>query len=96
MKLIINGKERVIDYDQVAITKALELFDVKSPDMVSVQLNRKFVNKEDYGSTLLKENDELDFLYFMGGGGFKEEVGSSGSSKQLAAAVPGRGQMINI
>ncbi len=36
--------------------------------MVSVQLNEEFVKKENYDSTAIKENDSVDFLYFMGGG----------------------------
>jgi sulfur carrier protein len=37
--------------------------------MVSVQLNGEFVSRDDYESVSLKEDDEVDFLYFMGGGG---------------------------
>jgi len=36
--------------------------------MVSIQLNGEFVVRDDYDSTLVKEGDEVDFLYFMGGG----------------------------
>jgi sulfur carrier protein len=43
---------------------------VEQPDMVSVQLNGEFVDRPSYASTQLKERDEVDFLYFMGGGGW--------------------------
>jgi sulfur carrier protein len=36
--------------------------------MVSVQLNDEFVDRNNFSSTVLKENDKIDFLYFMGGG----------------------------
>jgi len=36
--------------------------------MVSIQLNGQFVNREDFDSTKVSDGDELDFLYFMGGG----------------------------
>jgi len=36
--------------------------------MVSIQLNGQFVNRDDFDSTQVAEGDELDFLYFMGGG----------------------------
>jgi len=36
--------------------------------MVSIQLNGEFVVRDDYDSTLVNEGDEVDFLYFMGGG----------------------------
>ncbi len=68
MRLVINGKEQVVDTRNVAIQEILKICEVKSPDMVSVQLNRKFIRKEDYATIFPDENDEIDFLYFMGGG----------------------------
>ncbi len=68
MNLIINGKEQNIDTGKVSIQQILKICEVKSPDMVSVQLNRKFIKKENYAETFPDENDEIDFLYFMGGG----------------------------
>ncbi len=41
---------------------------VKQPDMVSVQVNEEFINRDDFGTLQLKEGDTIDFLYFMGGG----------------------------
>jgi sulfur carrier protein len=38
------------------------------PEAVSVQLNGNFVKRENFSTTHLKENDEVEFLYFMGGG----------------------------
>lgn len=49
----------------------LELMTVNKvlqPDMLSIQLNGEFIEKEAYGATMVKEGDEVDFLYFMGGG----------------------------
>lgn len=52
----------------ITITELITLNKVAQPGMVSVQLNGEFVQREDYDTTFLKESDELDFLYFMGGG----------------------------
>ena len=41
---------------------------VASPDMVSVQLNGEFTPKGAWSETLVREGDEIDFLYFLGGG----------------------------
>jgi sulfur carrier protein len=68
MRIIINGKEQIINTGSLTIRELLRISDVKSPDMVSVQLNRKFVNRDDFDTTLVSESDEIDFLYFMGGG----------------------------
>ena len=68
MNVKVNGKDQVFDKEAISITEMLTLCDVSQPDMVSVQLNGEFINKENYESTQVKEGDEVDFLYFMGGG----------------------------
>ena len=68
MNIKINGKDQLFDKDPTSVSEMLTLCDVNQPAMVSVQLNGKFVNKEDYAGTSIKEGDEIDFLYFMGGG----------------------------
>ena len=68
MKVKINGSDQNINVDKISISEILELNKVKSPEMVSVQLNRKFIGKENYDKTFIKQNDEVDFLFFMGGG----------------------------
>ncbi|MFZ2930345.1 MAG: MoaD/ThiS family protein, partial [Blautia wexlerae] len=35
---------------------------------VTVSINEEFVATEDKESTVLKEGDNVEFLYFMGGG----------------------------
>lgn len=67
MKIIINGSIEEISSGN-SISKILEIKGVVAKDMVSVQLNDEFVKKEDYDKLFPKENDSIDFLYFMGGG----------------------------
>ncbi len=69
MKLVINGEEKHID-KQVTITKLLEIQNVKMPEMVSVELNGEILDRQDFDRIMVKENDEIEFLYFMGGGAF--------------------------
>jgi sulfur carrier protein len=38
--------------------------------MVSVQLNGEIIDRNQYQAQTISEGDELDFLYFMGGGAF--------------------------
>lgn len=68
MEVKINGEVKSVEAAGLTITKLLEQEQVANPEMVSVQVNGDFLNREDYASTLVKENDEIDFLYFMGGG----------------------------
>jgi sulfur carrier protein len=67
-KIIVNGKEQTIETNAISLLDLIRLNNVLQPDMVSVQLNREFVLREQYESTEIKEGDEVDFLYFMGGG----------------------------
>lgn len=68
MKIKLNGKERLIDDQDLSITGLLKIANVENPQMVSVQLNGEFVDRPKFDKIRLKEGDQLDFLYFMGGG----------------------------
>lgn len=68
MKIKVNGKEKEIDADTLSIKELLDVSSVEKPEMVSVQLNGDFVKKESYTTAKVKDGDEVDFLYFMGGG----------------------------
>jgi len=68
MKIKINGKDQSIQKNAVSVSELLKSNKVESIEMVSVQLNGNFIDKNNFDKILLKENDELDFLYFMGGG----------------------------
>ena len=67
MLLIINGKEENVP-NAVNVTDLLKERGVEAPEMVSVELNSEILNRNDFSNTYLKENDKLEFLYFMGGG----------------------------
>jgi len=64
----INGEDRDLDENGATVSELLKLQKVEVPDMVSVQVNRAFVDREDFSTTRVAEGDEIDFLYFMGGG----------------------------
>jgi len=68
MKIKVNGKDQSIPKNEVSVLELLNSNNVESVEMISVQLNGSFIDKNDFGKITLKENDELDFLYFMGGG----------------------------
>ena len=42
--------------------------NVLQPEMVSVQVNDDFVDRNEWDALQIKEGDSIDFLYFMGGG----------------------------
>lgn len=68
MTIIVNGEQQTFDIESITVERLIKINNVKNPDMVSVQLNGNFVKRELFSETLLHENDEIDFLYYMGGG----------------------------
>ncbi len=68
MRITINGEVEEIEAASVTISRLLEIKKVESPDMVSVQVNGAIIERDHYGVKVIAENDELEFLYFMGGG----------------------------
>lgn len=67
MKIKVNGQEQELA-SGISLADLLKVNAVKNPDMVSVQVNGEFVDKADFATETVKDNDEIDFLYFMGGG----------------------------
>jgi sulfur carrier protein len=68
LELKVNGEAKSVSGDQLSITEILKIFMVESPDMVSVQLNDKFVPRNGFDLTKVRDGDSIDFLYSMGGG----------------------------
>jgi sulfur carrier protein len=65
MRVKINGKQE----DTTAGTM-MELLQSKGiePQMVSVELNSKVLERGAYGQTKIQDGDLIEFLFFMGGG----------------------------
>jgi sulfur carrier protein len=67
MNLVVNGQKTNIS-DGVTVSQLLVREKVKMPQMVSVELNGQILRRSQYEETTLKEDDKVEFLYFMGGG----------------------------
>jgi len=67
MNLVVNGKKTNIT-DRLTVSQLLLEENVKMPQMVSVELNGQILRRSDFEQTILKEDDKVEFLYFMGGG----------------------------
>ncbi len=65
---INNDTVSVQTEEQLHIEKLLEIQDVESPDMVSVQHNGRILNRDEFSTIVISDGDEINFLYFMGGG----------------------------
>lgn len=67
MKITINGETKELK-EGLSITELLVVENVEMPEMVSVQLNDEFLKQDEYVASIVKEGDDINFLYFMGGG----------------------------
>ena len=68
MHISVNGEQHEFNEVEVNISRLLEIRQVESPEMVAVQINGEFVEMQNYPNTYLKSGDDIEFLYFMGGG----------------------------
>ena len=66
-KIIVNGEAQDVQLP-LNITELIQKNNVQQPEMVSVQVNNDFIDNLDWDKIQIKEGDEVDFLYFMGGG----------------------------
>jgi thiamine biosynthesis protein ThiS len=66
IKIKLNGKENEI---KSGMTVSDLLFKWKiRPELVTVEVNENILQKLDYETTQIKENDNVEFVFYMGGG----------------------------
>lgn len=64
--IYLNGKKEEWG-ENISISKLLEAKKIR-PEVVTVELNDKIIERDKYQLTLLKGDDRLEFVYYMGGG----------------------------
>lgn len=68
MQVTVNGERKSYECRAMPVAALLAENRVEAPEMVSVQLNGRIIDRRRYQDTLVKDRDEVEFLYFMGGG----------------------------
>ena len=66
-KIYVNEDVQEVNLP-LTLSELIKQSDIQQPEMISVQVNEEFAEREDWESIQLKEGDKVDFLYFMGGG----------------------------
>jgi sulfur carrier protein len=66
-KITVNGEAQEVNLP-LSIEGLIKLNKVLQPDMVTVQVNEEFLERNEYATRQLAEGDDVEFLYFMGGG----------------------------
>ena len=71
--IYLNGKKEAVK-DGMNISRLLEVKKIR-PEVVTVELNDKILEKDKYRLTVLNPGDRLEFVYYMGGGSpFSDKV----------------------
>ena len=67
-KIYVNGDAQEVSLP-LNVSELIQQSNVQQPEMVSVQVNEEFAEREDWASIQVTEGDRVDFLNLMGGGG---------------------------
>ena len=66
IKIRVNGKVKSIsnNYNMLDLVKNLKIPMKK----VAIELNQEIINKKNIGKIILKKNDKIEIVHFIGGG----------------------------
>ena len=67
MIITVAGNKKEFN-DGITVAQLIALEKVETPQYVTVSLNDEFVENGNFETTTLKDGDNVEFLYFMGGG----------------------------
>lgn len=73
--VVFNGKKEELE-KELTVLELLKKKNIR-PEVVTVELNEKILSRQEFEQTIVRNNDKIEFVYFMGGGG----------STQLPSAV---------
>ena len=66
MKVFVNGEEKNL---KSAISLADLITELDLPAArIAIELNREVVRRSDWNSTMLKDDDRIEIVHFVGGG----------------------------
>ena len=66
IKIRLNGKEQEIQTG-MTVSDLLLKWKVR-PELVTVEVNENILQKLDYDGTEIKQGDNAEFVFYMGGG----------------------------
>lgn len=66
IKVRLNGKEQEIQ-DGMSVSDLLLKWKIR-PELVTVEVNEDILQKLDYDGTKIKAGDNVEFVFYMGGG----------------------------
>ena len=67
MKITVAGETKEVK-DGLTIAQLIVDEKVETPEYVTVSVNDEFIKNDTFETQALKEGNNVEFLYFMGGG----------------------------
>src|SRR3989338_5551950 len=64
--VILNGKKEELE-KELTVSELLRKKNIR-PEVVTVELNEKILSRQEFEQTIIRNNDKIEFVYFMGGG----------------------------
>ncbi len=66
MRITVNGEQKTFRKD-LTIALLISKYRLKK-ESVAVELNHKIIKKADYEKSILRDNDRVEIVHFVGGG----------------------------
>ena len=67
MSITVAGEKKEVK-EGLTVAELIVAENVETPQYVTVSVNEEFVESGAFDTTVLKDGDVIEFLYFMGGG----------------------------
>ena len=66
MRVFVNGDEK--DFSSgISLAELIDQLELPAT-RIAIELNREVVRRSDWGSTMLKDDDRIEIVHFVGGG----------------------------
>lgn len=65
--LLLNGDRREVA-DGVSLAQLIDTLEL-APERIAIELNQSVIRRAQWPTTELKENDRVEIVHFVGGGG---------------------------
>ena len=66
LSIIVNGESRELS-EPITLAQLIASLDLK-PEQVAIELNQVVIRRASWENTLLKHDDRIEIVHFVGGG----------------------------
>ena len=86
MRIQINGEPREFPESSLSLAELLETLSLP-PQRIAVEVNKTIVPRSQWEKTIVREDDQLEIVHFVGGGCYPEGQALLCSSPSNAASL---------